>query len=138
MPNAVPVPSPLGIHGHPVGVPTPNNRKPGQDGVDLRHLCIGYLHGLVILPNPLRGGGPGDGDDLGHAGTPRDGQDPADGELRGRAALLGREGLELAHELEVDVEVFGVEAGHVVPNVVRRHVREGLYLAGENLTFTPS
>src|SRR3989475_10509698 len=69
---------------------------------------------------------------------PRDGDDvlalrehPGERELRGLAALARREPLEVAHEVEILLEVLALEAGREAAVVVGREVLEALDLPGQ-------
>src|SRR5689334_18416910 len=58
-------------------------------------------------------------------------QHPGERELRGRAALLPCHGLDLAHEVEVLLEVLALEARRGTAEIVRLQIVDGLDLPGE-------
>ena len=95
----------------------PGNRQGVEDFLDLGHVVVGERRRLAVLDDARLIGGAGDGD--GALAT-----HPADGHLRrGHAFALGN----LRHridELQVLIEVLGLEARQHAPEVVLRQVLE--------------
>jgi len=93
------------------------NRQGFEDFLDLGHVFVGERRRLAVLDDARLLGGAGDGD--GALAT-----HPADGHLRrGHALALGN----LPHrldELQILIEIFGLEARQHVPEVILRQVVE--------------
>lgn len=108
-----------------------SRRKGGEDLVDTGHIVIGQVDDGCVLTDAVRVGRARDGDDLGHAGTTRQGDEPVDGDLAGGAALLLGDGLNGGDELEILGEVFTLPARVDTAEVVLGELVERLDLATE-------
>lgn len=111
------------------GISLASRRKLGKDGIDLSQLLLRDVNQFSVLVHSLGSGSTRDRDDCRHPWTLRDGQNPVDGELGRRAALLRGSTLNLLNELEVDCEVLRIKAGEVAEHRVLGDVVKGLDLS---------
>ena len=116
---------------YPLRVSLARRFKLGQDSIDLVHLIVSELDHLAVLLDPRDSGRPRDGDDGRHPRSARETAHPVDGELRGRASLLGGELLDLADELDVDLEGVRLEPRVPAQHRVFRDIVQRLDLARE-------
>src|SRR5437867_669370 len=113
---------------HDLGIAEPGGGAGRHDGVDRRQV-LGRERDrerarvLLEVRPPL---GPRDGDDVLALR-----EHPGERELRGLAALARRERFEVAHEVEILLEVLALEAGREAAVVVGREVLEALDLPGQ-------
>src|SRR5881398_2239538 len=113
---------------HRLGIAEPGGGAERHGGVDRRQV-LGRerdgerAHVLLEVRPPLRSR---DGDDVLALG-----EHPGERELRGPAALARRERLEVAHQVEVFLEVLALEARREAAVVVGREVLEALDLPGQ-------
>lgn len=93
-----------------------------QHRVNIGKVLIREFDDGRVLPDPVWVGRSRNRDDLGHAGTLGQAQEPADGDLAGCAASSLCDGLDVVNEFEVGSEVLGGELGRVPTEVVERDV----------------
>ena len=95
----------------------PRNRQSVEDFLDLGHVFVGERRRLAVLDDPrvLDGAGDGDGAMATH---------PADGHLRRSHTLALGNMPHRLDELQVLIEVLGLEARQHAPEVILRQVVE--------------
>lgn len=103
-----------------------------QNPLDVPHLAIRQFGRGGVFVDALGGGGARDRDDLRHARLRRELDEPAESQLGGGAALARGDLLELPDELEVGVEVLGLEAGELLAEVALRDVLVRFDLSGQD------
>lgn len=114
------------------GVPISRNGEGRQDFFDLGEVLVSQVDNLSVLLDSVRIGRPGDRDDLGHARSLGNSQEPVDGDLAGGATLLVRQLLDFVDEFKVRVEVFTLKAWAGLSPVSLRDIIGGLERACES------